>query len=245
MRTPRSNVSPALETVVESSLPTTPTNGASKTLTDQVAALVNRQPNTILEESEGDKPETSRGTRKHRTGSIASSIAPPSQPESESESGYKSEERVGASNNNNTDNRAPQSSKSFSRRPMGYDNFSRNMTVETETVVSVPQVAVGAGGVPGGASIRSKKSTDTIRAPKKEKKKAPKRSGTGGPANRTYPNWLFSLSLSRASLTCVTNHRTFVYNYSIKQSRHICPEDRRSRRRGQLIGFGGDICLRV
>lgn len=67
---------------------------------------------------------------------------------------------------------------------MGSDNFSRNMTVETETVSSVPQVAVGAAGVPGGASIRSKKSNDTIRAPKKDKKKPTKRAGGGGPANR-------------------------------------------------------------
>ena len=200
MRTPRSNASPALETVVESSLPTTPVLGASRTLTDQVAALVNRKSNNPPEQPEqpeGGKPAAPGGERKQRTGSTASSIAPPSQAESESESGYRSEDRAAHLTNNNThatnNSRAPPASKSFARRPpvMGSDNFSRNMTVETETVVSVPQVAVGAGGVPGGASIRSQKSTDTIRAPKKEKKKTPKRSGAGGPTNRMYFTPLF------------------------------------------------------
>jgi hypothetical protein len=61
------------------------------------------------------------------------------------------------------------------------------MTVETETVSSVPQVGLGAVGPPGGASIRSKKSTDTIRASRKEKKRIPKKSVTVGPSNRKYP----------------------------------------------------------
>ncbi|KAG0636539.1 vacuolar segregation subunit 7-domain-containing protein [Tuber brumale] len=209
MRTPRSNNSPALETVVESSLPST-----SKTLTEQVAALINRQQhNTIPEEPEGEK-SGARGTRKHRTGSIASSIAPRSQAESESESGYKSEEKATYANNNNS-SRAPPSLKGFARRPavMGGDNFSRNMTVETETVSSVPQVAVGAAGVPGGASIRSKKSSDTIRAPKKEKKKPPKRTGGGGPANPSSKADLFARRVAEAvdEANSSDSEETFVY----------------------------------
>ncbi|RPA91580.1 hypothetical protein L873DRAFT_1577205, partial [Choiromyces venosus 120613-1] len=214
MRTPRSNSSPALETVVESSLPTTPAISTSKTLTEQVAALVNRQQHhTILEEPEGEKSGAG-GTRKHRTGSIASSIAPRSQAESESESGYKSEEKAAYANNNNN-NRAPPPSKAYARRPtvMGSDNFSRNMTVETETVSSVPQVAVGAAGVPGGASIRSKKSSDTIRAPKKEKKKPMKRSGGGGPANPSSKADLFARRVAEAvdEANSSDSEETFVY----------------------------------
>ena len=47
------------------------------------------------------------------------------------------------------------------------------MTVETETVSSIPQVAVGGGtgGTGNNGSLRAKPSSETIR-PKKEKKKA-------------------------------------------------------------------------
>ncbi|CUS06753.1 unnamed protein product [Tuber aestivum] len=214
MRTPRSNNSPALETVVESSLPTTPAISTSKTLTEQVAALVNRQQhNTIPEEPEGEKSGAG-GTRKHRTSSIASSIAPRSQAESESESGYRSEEKTAYANNNNN-GRAPPPSKVFARRPavMGSDNFSRNMTVETETVSSVPQVAVGATGVPGGASIRSKKSSDTIRAPKKEKRKPTKRTGGGGSTNPSSKADLFARRVAEAvdEANSSDSEETFVY----------------------------------
>lgn len=67
---------------------------------------------------------------------------------------------------------------------------TQSMTVETETVSSIPQVAVGGGagersatGRIEGGSVRLKRSTETIR-PKKEKKKVPRKtpslnSGTG------------------------------------------------------------------
>ena len=65
------------------------------------------------------------------------------------------------------------------------DSTSQSMTVETETVTSIPQVALAQGaGVQGSAgSIRTKPSSETIR-PKKEKKKPPRKqpavtSGTG------------------------------------------------------------------
>lgn len=185
MKTPRSNASPALETVVEGSLPNTPASGTSKTLTEQVAALAalqsNSNTNAIHEESESEvSVETVKG--RSRAASISSSISH-SLAESESESGYKSGDRK-----SRAAARVPPPSKSFSRRStvMGSDNFSGRMTVETETVTSVPQVALGAGVLPGGASIRSKKSTDTIRAPKKKEKKVLKRAGGGGNSNRTY-----------------------------------------------------------
>ena len=70
------------------------------------------------------------------------------------------------------------------------DGMTQSMTVETETVSSIPQVAVGGGaGDRSGAgrvdsgSVRLKRSTETIR-PRKEKKKVPRKtpslnSGTG------------------------------------------------------------------
>lgn len=194
MKTPRSNASPTLETVVEGSLPNTPASGTSKTLTEQVAALAalqsNSNTNAIHEESESEvSVETVKG--RSRAASISSSISH-SLAESESESGYKSGDRK-----SRAAARVPPPSKSFSRRStvMGSDNFSGRMTVETETVTSVPQVALGAGVLPGGASIRSKKSTDTIRAPKKKEKKVLKRAGGGGNSNRTYFN-LFPSTLN-------------------------------------------------
>jgi hypothetical protein len=56
------------------------------------------------------------------------------------------------------------------------DSTSQSMTVETETVRSIPQVALAQGaGVQGsGGSIRTKPSSETIR-PKKEKKKPPRK----------------------------------------------------------------------
>ncbi|MCJ1430749.1 hypothetical protein MMC27_000099 [Xylographa pallens] len=80
----------------------------------------------------------------------------------------------------------------------------RNMTVETETVSSVPHVAVGGGagerGVPGrtdtSGSIRLKPSTETIR-PKKEKKRTARKtpsinSGTGGSFRRFHHHHIHS-----------------------------------------------------
>ncbi|KAG0125191.1 vacuolar segregation subunit 7-domain-containing protein [Tuber indicum] len=125
--------------------------------------------------------------------------APRSQAESESVSDYKSEEKAAYSNSSNS--RAPPPSQLFARRPpttTGSNNFSKNMTVETETVSSVPQVTVGAAGVPGGAWIRSKKINDTIRAPKKDKKKPTKRAGGGGPANPWSKADLFARRVAEA-----------------------------------------------
>lgn len=69
-------------------------------------------------------------------------------------------------------------------KPSG-EGSARNMTVETETVSSIPQVAVGvgAGGAGNNGSLRAKQSSETIR-PKKEKKKSTRKapsltSGTG------------------------------------------------------------------
>lgn len=55
-------------------------------------------------------------------------------------------------------------------KPSG-EGSTKNMTVETETVSSIPQVAVGGTGGPGiNGSLRAKPSSETIR-PKKDKKK--------------------------------------------------------------------------
>lgn len=173
---------------MEGSLPATPAIGSTRSLEDSVAALVRRQSSTsttgnIPEEVENDSASTI--TRKGRRDSVSSSIAPMSTAESESESGYKSEDKAPISLHK-VHHPPP---RVFGRRPTvtGKETSSKAMTVETETVSSVPQVGLGAVGPPGGASIRSKKSTDTIRASRKEKKRIPKKSVTVGPSNRKYP----------------------------------------------------------
>ncbi|KAL7271285.1 Vacuolar inheritance and morphology protein [Rhizina undulata] len=208
MRTPRSNPSPALETVIESSSPPGgPSIGATISLAEQVAALVARQPNKNSEEIEREGRSNGKAVAKSRAGSIASSIAT----QSESESGYKSDERTSASSSTI---RAGPSSKSY-RRPtvMGAaDNSSRSMTVETETVSSIPQVAVGAVGGAGGASIRSKKSTDTIR-PKKEKKRVTKRSAPSAAVNTSSKADIFAIRIAEAVAEANSSDsgETFVY----------------------------------
>jgi hypothetical protein len=69
------------------------------------------------------------------------------------------------------------------------ENSLQSMTVETETVTSIPQVALapGVGATGTNGSLRTKPSTETIR-PKKEKKKLTRRppsvnAGTGEPSN--------------------------------------------------------------
>jgi hypothetical protein len=66
------------------------------------------------------------------------------------------------------------------------------MTVETETVSSIPQVAVGgvASATGGNGSLRAKPSSETIR-PKKDRKKSTRKppsvtSGTGKPSDSSY-----------------------------------------------------------
>jgi hypothetical protein len=171
-----SGASSTLETVQEISQPNTPgntldgaleraTNGTSRTVTEQenpmehVGITLRSKPSLLANESGSESG--GKGEIKMRASSIAPSAAVrPSGP----------------------------TSKSFTAggvgrgKPSG-EGSTRNMTVETETVSSIPQVAVGgpAGGSNG--SIRTKPSSETIR-PKKEKKKAARKapsvnSGTG------------------------------------------------------------------
>jgi hypothetical protein len=75
-------------------------------------------------------------------------------------------------------------------KPSG-EGSTKNMIVETETVSSIPQVAVGGTGAAGGnSSLRAKPSSETIR-PKKDKKKTTRKapsvtSGTGEHQDLSY-----------------------------------------------------------
>jgi Vacuolar segregation subunit 7 len=184
MRTPArgaSGGSSTLETVQEVSQPNTPGNYLDGALEKAMNGTA-----TPIEE---DPMEHAGTTMKSKPSLIAS--------ESGSESGGKGEIKM------RTTSVAPPpvvrpsvpSSKPFSAgagrgKPSG-EGSTRNMTVETETVSSIPQVAVGGPAGGNNGSIRTKPSSETIR-PKKEKKKTARKapsvtSGTGKLPNSLKP----------------------------------------------------------
>ncbi|KAH0538124.1 hypothetical protein FGG08_005286 [Glutinoglossum americanum] len=185
IRTPARGVSGSastLETVQESSLPATPAIGGKL---------------GIL--SDDERPEK---ITEHPLEEIVSKSIKHHIPESGSESGGNKSDGKGARVSGFTTGGigsarpgAVPPTKSYSAlnprgKPAG-EGSTKNMTVETETVSSIPQVAVGGGaGERGGptrsetgGSVRQKPSTETIR-PKKEKKRVRKApsvtAGTGG-----------------------------------------------------------------
>ena len=165
MRTPARGVSGAnstLETVQEISQPSTPLSidGALETVENGASRM--------------NELDASADNASNKTIKAKSSIAN----ESGSESGGKSEMKLRSSSvapQSTLRSNPPPSSKSFSagvgRGKASGEGSTKHMTVETETVSSIPQVAVGPiGGGGNNGSIRTKPSTETIR-PKKEKKK--------------------------------------------------------------------------
>ncbi|CAL3971342.1 unnamed protein product [Diplocarpon coronariae] len=179
MRTPArgaSGASSTLETVQEISQPNTP---AAEGLGP------GEREDTFKSPAEGEtSPDTaSTKTIKARPGTAAN--------ESGSESGGKGEIKMRATSAHPPTALRPNgpATKAFPGpgrgKPSG-EGSARHMTVETETVSSVPQVAVGGPAAAGNnGSIRAKPSVETIR-PKKEKKKTARKapavpSGIGEP----------------------------------------------------------------
>ncbi|KAL8927377.1 MAG: hypothetical protein Q9172_001375 [Xanthocarpia lactea] len=188
---------PALETVQESSVPSTPALGPAANPEGTAKATPDKRPDKIEEnsfEDDAGKDHTSR-----------------------QESGNESGDGKHAPQDDEKDTRQQDLAKASAVKPQvihpkrsttqlhpakgktGAEGSVKSMTVETETVSSIPQVALGGGagdrGLPGrtdtGGSLRLKPSTETIR-PKKEKKrvvrKAPSlNAGTGGlPSSRRF-----------------------------------------------------------
>lgn len=199
MRTPNKVLSASgstLETVQESSLPATPAIGTGwsggKGGSDDRSERIDENP---MEDAVGKETQP--------------------RPESGSESGgnksagYQTEikgPKKAATASNSARPEIMHPKKSFTqlhpaKGKTGSESTVKNMTVETETVSSIPQVALGGGAgernLPGrtdaGGSLRLKPSTETIR-PKKEKKKVVRKapstnSGTGGfQFRRSHPH---------------------------------------------------------
>ena len=194
MRTPVRGMSvggPALETVQESSLPSTPATNTSTTERSRQAgkAVATERPERIdenpmedaLDKEVKSKTESGNESSGHKNADAKSS--------------NEGKDLKKVATINSTKPPTMQSKKSFTQLPLkgkaAPEGSVKNLTVETETVSSIPQVAVGGGtgerNLPGRSdnqgSLRLKPSNETIR-PKKEKKRAVRKppslhSGTG------------------------------------------------------------------
>ena len=200
MRTPVRGMSgngPTLETVQESSLPATPAIGTAK------SAQTGKTGSNDRPERIDENPLEEAFTKET-----------PSKAESGNESaGNKSgeakgtddgkEKRKPATAPNSAKPQVVQSKKSFSQIPFAKGKTAseasvKNMSVETETVSSIPQVALGGGAgernalgrTETGGSLRLKPSNETIKPKKKKEKvvrKAPSlNSGTGGSLSKRF-----------------------------------------------------------
>ncbi|KAF7920905.1 uncharacterized protein EAE98_008934 [Botrytis deweyae] len=214
MRTPARGVSggsSTLETVQEISQPNTPSfelDGAIDTTTQGSPTLPTEQ-----DLMDGASVETLKKP------TIVTN-------ESGSESGGKGDHKMKNTTPTATRTGPP---KSFSGpaaargKPSG-EGSAKNMTVETETVSSIPQIALatGAGGLANG-SLRAKQSTETIR-PRKEKKKSRKApSVTSGTASSKADIFEAKVASAVDEANSSDSEETFVYESNP-------PEQERPRR---------------
>lgn len=194
-----SGTNSTLETVQEISLPNTPARGLSR-------VPENGENGVSKSESEHETVDDSASNKtiKARTSN-----------ESGSDSGGKSEGKGKTS----APTRPSGPSKAYTTSAMGRGKPSgegsvRNMTVETETVSSIPQVAVGTGpGGPGNnGSLRAKPSAETIR-PKKEKKKSTRKapSLTSGTASSKADIFEAKVASAVDEANSSDSEETFVY----------------------------------
>ncbi len=193
MRTPVRGISgngPPLETVQESSLPATPAIGTRTAHTSKGGS--NDHPERI-EENPMEEAFGKEANSRHESGNDSAG----SKRTGAKSADGKNDARKSATAANSAKPPVVQSKRSFTQLPFTKsktgpsDGSVKNMTVETETVSSIPQLALGGGAgerhplrrTETGGSLRLKPSNETIR-PKKEKKKLVRKapsanSGTG------------------------------------------------------------------
>ena len=183
----RGKASPgSLETVQESSLPVTPPISAGAARTSKIGDA--QLPSTI-EEDPMEETAQKQGNKAAESGSdSAGSRATTVKAEPK-------DTRKPVANNSASRAPAMNTRRSFThlKGKVPTEGSVKNMTVETETVSSVPQMALGGAGergLPGrseaGGSLRLKPSSETIR-PKKEKKKPPRKTSSLAPGPGGFP----------------------------------------------------------
>ena len=198
MRTPHRGMSATgatLETVQEGSLPGTPAISVGRALLAASQAASDR-PEKIAEHFADDATPKATGTRPESGSESGGTIG--AGPPKESK---ESRKPVLASNSAKPQVVHPKRSITQllpAKGRMGSEGMVKNMTVETETVSTIPQVSLaggagertGLGRADTTGSLRLKPSTETIR-PKKEKKRVARKapslnSGTGGSISRRF-----------------------------------------------------------
>lgn len=205
---------PTLETVQESSLPATP--------------AITSAPSSQVIRPSGGEPSANRAIEKSgedQARKIARTIAG-----SGSESGGNKSDGKGSPKRSIPKTATKTSSmpplKSFAstlsrtRGKPAKEGSTQNMTVETETVSSIPQVAVGGGagerGLSGrtdtGGSLRLKPSTETIR-PKKDKKKTVRKAPSINSGTASSKADIFEAKVASAvdEANSSDSEETFVY----------------------------------
>lgn len=200
MRTPARAISgngPALETVQESSLPATPAIGTRVALANKGGS------NDLPERIEENPMEDAFGREANPKTESGNDSAGSKRAGAKGTDGNKDTRKSGTAANS-AKPPVVQSKRSFTQLPFTKsktalgDGSVKNMTVETETVSSIPQLALGGGAgernplgrTETAGSLRLKPSNETIR-PRKEKKrvvrKAPSiNSGTGGSMFKSF-----------------------------------------------------------
>ncbi|KAL8710834.1 MAG: hypothetical protein Q9220_004637 [cf. Caloplaca sp. 1 TL-2023] len=223
MRTPARGTSggpPVLETVQENSLPETPEIPVNPSIGQQNLGKpsADKRPERIEENPE----EEEAGKDQH------------SRPESGNESGESRKFR----NEEGKENKQSDTVKASAVKPQvvhpkrsqtqlhpakgktGAEGTVKNMTVETETVSSIPQVALGGGagerGLPGrtdtAGSLRLKPSTETIR-PKKDKKRVVRKAPSLNAGTASSKSDIFEARVASAvdEANSSDSEETFVY----------------------------------
>ncbi|KAI9836813.1 MAG: hypothetical protein M1819_000978 [Sarea resinae] len=169
MRTPARGASgngPMLETVQESSLPATPALETARGPNENRESSDDRT-DKVAESSMEDSVKSTKGSESESGGN-----------KSDDKSRKKSDSEKSSSRPNTLPPQRSYTKLNTLRGKAGAEGLAKNMTVETETVSSIPQVALGGGAGERGSSgradtngsIRMKPSVETIR-PKKEKKR--------------------------------------------------------------------------
>ncbi|KAL8726895.1 MAG: hypothetical protein Q9181_005893 [Wetmoreana brouardii] len=193
MRFPLRGISgsqPALETVQESSIPDTPSLSNETAQQGTAKAVADRRPERIEENPSEDDMGKDLNSTPGSGNESGGSKHPPK--EDGKDAKHQDSAKTTAVKPQVVHPRKSYTQLHPAKGKSGAEGTVKSMTVETETVSSIPQVALGGGagerGLPGrtdtGGSLRLKPSTETIR-PKKEKKrvvrKAPSiNAGTGG-----------------------------------------------------------------
>ncbi|KAI4228066.1 MAG: hypothetical protein L6R36_001919 [Xanthoria steineri] len=206
-----------LETVRESSLPSTPALGPATKQEVTAKASSEKRPERIEESSLEDdsaKDQTSRQESGNESGEGKN--AP-----KEDEKDPKQQDLAKASAAVRPQVVHPKKSSTQLHPAKGKTGAEvKSMTVETETVSSIPQVALGGGagerGLPGrtetGGSLRLKPSTETIR-PKKDKKRVVRKAPSLNAGTASSKSDIFEAKVASAvdEANSSDSEETFVY----------------------------------